>query len=89
MKLLKFQASWCTACAAIQPFVDELLATKPDVQLEVLDVERAGPAAEHYQVRSLPTLVLVDDKGGVVGKAYTVSGLASLLEVAEQPKDKA
>lgn len=58
--LLDFYATWCEPCKWVEPVLDQLLDTMPG-QLEVvkIDVEEEPFKSEAFQVRSVPTLVLL------------------------------
>lgn len=58
--LLYFRADWCPICKAMERVVNEL-ATQYAGKLEILtiDAEESYPVAREYQVRALPTFVLL------------------------------
>ena len=68
--ILKFGASWCGPCKAIQPFVDKL-ATEEGATLVNVDVDSDQlDLATKYDVAALPTIVFLVNKnevGRVVG----------------------
>lgn len=58
-KLIKFSASWCQPCKALagnMKYVDF-----GDVQYEEVDIEENMELPAHYAIRSVPTLVLLED----------------------------
>lgn len=66
-RLIDLSTSNCPACKAILPHVEQLgkdYAGALDVQ--VVDVWENPALGEKYQVRYVPTLVLLDDKGEVL-----------------------
>ena len=63
MKLLKFEASWCGPCKALTKLME---STQLPVPIEVIDVDESAAVAAQYGIRSVPTLVLVDDAGAEV-----------------------
>jgi thioredoxin 1 len=63
--LVDFWAEWCGPCKMIAPMLDEI-ANENAGKLTVVkvDIDKAGDIASAYNVRSIPTLILV--KGGQV-----------------------
>ena len=84
--LLDFHAKWCLPCKKLEaevfsdPKVREILKT---VGLIKVDTDRFPKAAEYYNVKSLPTLLVLDGLGGErfrhVGP-ITVEGLIGEVE---------
>ena len=59
-RLLKFQADWCAPCHALDPLVEQL-AKYHDLELARVDVDADPAMAASFEVRGLPTLVLMED----------------------------
>lgn len=57
MKLLKFEASHCMQCKGL----DMRMNGWNKVPVEHVDAEEDDARAEKYNIRNLPTLILVDD----------------------------
>lgn len=62
MKLLKFEASWCGPCR-MQSSVIKSLGDKFTIPVEIIDIDEDMAAARIYGVRSVPTLILLDETG--------------------------
>ena len=60
MKIIKLGAQWCAPCKAIQPMLESVCA-EYGVSLEVIDIDENDDAAEFYAVRSIPTLIYMQD----------------------------
>lgn len=60
MKVLKFSASWCVGCKTLQAIIDTL---DTDVNIQSVDIEDEFEIARQYNIRAVPTLVMVDDTG--------------------------
>jgi thioredoxin 1 len=63
MQLLKFHATWCNPCKAMTEIMEEI--TFPYEVISV-DIEENMDLALKYGVRSVPTLVLVNENGETV-----------------------
>ena len=61
MKYLKFEASWCGACKMFQPKLNKVAAE--GIVVEKIDAEANNDLIMEYNIRNLPTVLLVDDSG--------------------------
>lgn len=59
MKLLKFKATWCSPCRTLSTILDGFDACP----MENIDIDMNVEMTHKYQIRSVPTLVLVDAEG--------------------------
>jgi thioredoxin 2 len=60
--LVDFYADWCAPCRMVAPFVDELAREHVGRLLVAkVDTDRAPGIAQHYAIRSIPTLVVFSD----------------------------
>ena len=78
MKLLKFSAEWCSPCSEQKNRLEEYDAT-PVVEIDV-DSDEGMDRANVYTVRSLPTMVLLDDNDQPVERW---TGLTEVSEIEE------
>lgn len=62
MKLLKFYAEWCGPCK-IQSQIIKNAGDRIKTPIENVDIDNNIMMSVDYQVRSVPTLVLLDDDG--------------------------
>ncbi len=74
--LLKFWAPWCSPCIAMTPAVHEAMKNHV-VELKEINVDEDPDNAVKYEIRAIPTLVLVKD-GEAVGKMV---GLRTSIEI--------
>lgn len=79
MRLLKFWAEWCKPCKQ----QSELLKDFKDFTVESINVEDENNVeiVNKYSVRSLPTLILLDDDNNV---ANTFVGLTTVDKIKEE-----
>ena len=67
MKILKFYASWCQPCKALTQFLEANKDLVP-YPIEEIDIEKDMDLAIKYGVRSVPTMVFLDDNNEVIRK---------------------
>ena len=63
MKLLRFGAEWCAPCRAIGPILDKILGDYDGMDYVYIDVDEVEntDTVSLYGIRSIPTLVIVED----------------------------
>lgn len=69
MKLLQFKAIWCGPC---RQQTKEFEENPIDVELQAIDVDGDEELAKEYNIRSIPTMILLDDNKEVL---YRWTGL--------------
>lgn len=71
MKLLKFEAPWCTACKGMTE-VFKSMGSKLTIPVEVINIDETPAMPAQYKVRGIPTLILVDDDGNELKRSTRV-----------------
>ena len=61
MKYIKFEASWCGACKMLTPILRKV--SEAGIPVESIDTEHNAELVTHYNVRNLPTVILVNSGG--------------------------
>lgn len=79
MKLLKFYAPWCAPCKGLSMVIDGAV-DKITMPIEEVNIDEDIDTALQYGVRSVPTLVIVDDSGNAVKKNVGTLNEAQLLD---------
>lgn len=76
--IVKFEATWCAPCKAMNPVLDELAVEfEGRIKIVKADVESCSSFTQAYTVRQLPTL-LAFEKGQV---AAIKAGAASKAQI--------
>ena len=57
-KILRFTASWCQPCKALAMQLEEANVSLP---IEVIDIDVHSEIAMEYGIRSVPTLIMLDE----------------------------
>jgi thioredoxin 1 len=82
VKLIKFGAKWCPPCHAMDPILSKFEKAHPDIEVERIDSDKPTPAqaqlAERFHVMSIPTCILLDEKGR---RCAQLIGLAALKDL--------
>ena len=78
-KILRFTASWCQPCKGLAM---NLEAAELTIPIEVVDIDVMSDVAVEYGIRSVPTLVMVED-GTILKRISGVQTTQQLKEWAE------
>ena len=76
MKILKFEAPWCRPC---QQMTEIMKQVQLPYTVEKIDIDIQMETAAKYNVRSVPTLILVDDDGTPIDDPLVGSQTAQQL----------
>ena len=77
-KILRFTASWCNPCKQLSTMLE---SADLGIPIEVVDIDIHDNVAVDYNIRSVPTLVLLDD-GHEIGRIVGVKTINELKEWA-------
>ena len=77
MKILKFSASWCQPCKMLAKTIEGM---EVPYEITEIDIDEQPEKAGKYQVRGVPTMVLIDDKEAVVSRLVGVQSAAQIGE---------
>lgn len=81
--VLRFHAAWCGPCKELSRTIDAMKenGTFPDnIKLVEVDVDTEPDLCATYSIRSVPTLVMLNEKGVVAKRLTGASNPARLLE---------
>ncbi len=71
-QVIYFTAAWCGPCKMIRPIVEELIGER--YEINITDVDQNQQLAMQYNIKSIPTFVIlkdgveIDRKVGVMSK---------------------
>lgn len=82
--LIDFFATWCGPCKMMSPILDQLKKRSGNkVRILKVDVDKNPKIAASYQVRGVPTLVLMKS-GAILWRQSGVVELPALEQVLQQ-----
>ncbi|WPP53453.1 thioredoxin [Catalinimonas niigatensis] len=83
--LVDFYATWCGPCQTLGPIVQQVAKELADqVKVIKVDIDRNPAAAQQFQIRSVPTLMLFKEgqvlwrKAGLMTKRELLSSILSV-----------
>jgi len=83
--LLQFFAEWCGPCKMLSRMIDESLdAVTEKVELQRIDVDHDPQLTAEFFVRAVPTMVLIDQQGGILWKHTGVMPVPDILKQVAQ-----
>ena len=65
-KIIYFTAPWCGPCRALGPIMDKLSL---DIPIHKVNIDEDMKKASHYAVRSVPTLIKVDQNNNEIARS--------------------
>ena len=77
MKYLYFSAPWCGPCKAFGPIMEEIAK---EISVQKVNVDDENDLAMQYAIRSVPTIVLVDQNGTELSRHVGIQQKSMVLE---------
>jgi len=77
--ILYFTADWCNPCKKTRPIVEELNREQIMAKFFIIDVDIELEMAQDFEVRSIPTFVLIKDNAEI----YRVTGAQTRQQLEE------
>ena len=82
--IVDFWAPWCGQCRSFAPTYEKVSDDHPDIVFAKVNTEDEQEIAGHFQIRSIPTLMIFRDKIIIFSEAGALpeSGFRELLKKA-------
>lgn len=79
MKVLKFYAEWCGPCKGLTMVINGA-KDKINIPIEELDIDNELMSSVEYGVRSVPTMILLDENNNEVRRHVGAMNETQLLD---------
>ena len=78
-KFIYFSAPWCGPCKMFGPVMERV--SQSGILVEKINVDNAPQVAAAYMVKSIPTTVLVDEKGTEISRFVGAKSEQQIKEI--------
>ena len=79
MRVLKFKAEWCAPCKSLTQTIKNA-GDKTKLSIEEIDIDSNSSSAMHYGVRSVPTMIIINDNNAEIKRKVGSMNETQLLE---------
>jgi len=84
--VLEIGASTCKSCIDMKKLIDKLKTENPNIPIHIIDVYEDKEAAAKFQIRMIPTQVVLNAKGEEIHRHVGGLSREELLELVEMAK---
>lgn len=78
MRLLKFEAPWCTKCKQVSAIMETMEFAYP---VEHIDIDKNREAALYYGIRGIPHMILLDENNNIIKR---IGGVLTKEQLTEE-----
>lgn len=64
--VIKMSAPWCIPCKQLKPIFDDVVGSLTDIKVVDIDIEEHPEIASNYKVKSIPTIIIVDEDETII-----------------------
>lgn len=84
--IVDYWASWCGPCRSFAPTYEKVSEEHEDIVFAKVNTEEEEEIASHFQIRSIPTLMIFREKVIIFSQAGAMpeSGLRELIQRASE-----
>jgi len=80
-KILYYTSSWCGPCKQLAPIMESL---KGQINYQKIDIDQNQELSIKYSIRSVPTLVLIDENGKEISRKIGLQQPQDILNFYNQ-----
>lgn len=77
-KFIQLSASWCQPCKQLKPIMDQV--RQSGIQVQYIDVDENREVAMQFNVRSVPTVILVDERDEEIARSVGVHNASYYID---------
>lgn len=70
-KIIKIGTKWCGPCKSLSPIFDKVSKNSSfdDIEFDVIDAEENADFSEKYEIRTVPTILFMDENDNEVKRS--------------------
>lgn len=80
MKLLKFESPWCSQCKLQDKII---IGSQLNIKIEHIDTSEEDDLVAKYNVRTLPTMIIVNEEGKELHRWTKVTQIEEINKVIQ------
>jgi thioredoxin 1 len=81
-KFIYFSAPWCGPCKTLSPIMDQV--AQDGISLQKVNVDNEPEISQQYNIRNIPTVVLVNASGTEVTRTVGVQSKQAYIDMYNQ-----